>query len=293
MKILVTGGTGFIGSALLPALKERGHTILVLSRSAEPGKRESVHYARKLADFDERPDAVINLAGASLADRRWTDAYKRELLESRLGVTRSLGEYFQEMGHVPDIWLNASAVGYYGPRGPEALDETSETGTGFAAELCRQWEAAAAVAAGDARLCLMRFGVVLDAGGGAYPQMAQPFKFGVANWIGDGRQYLSWVHRHDVVAAILYMLENQAMAGPVNVTAPETVTSREFCSAMRKVHTTFVRLPMPGFVMRAMVGEMADELLITGQNVKPARLAQHGFSHAYPSIDEALQAIEN
>lgn len=292
MRVLVTGGTGFIGQALIPALQEKGHGVAVLTRRPSSGTAVNVEYVQAPDELAEPVDAVINLAGASLADKRWNAAYKQEMLESRVELTRRLGEYFGTLPTKPSIWLNASAIGYYGARGDEPLMEDADTGLGFAAELCRKWEDAAAVAAGDARLCLMRLGVVLDAGGGAYPQMAQPFKMGVANWIGDGRQWLSWIHRDDVVAAFCFALEHPTLHGPINVTAPTPVTSKGFCSAMRKVHRTFLALPMPGFVMRAMVGEMADELLLTGQKVLPASLCDADFAFTFAAIDDALVNIK-
>ncbi|MFK8041470.1 TIGR01777 family oxidoreductase [Congregibacter sp.] len=292
MRILVTGGTGFIGEALIPALLDKGHSVTVLSRQASPSTIAGVTYIQQLEEITESIDVVINLAGASLAGKRWNTAYKDEIISSRVALTRSLGEYFSAAEQRPSIWLNASAIGYYGPREDEELSEDSSSGHGFSAKLCRDWEASAVEAAGDARVCLLRLGVVLDEGGGAYAQMAQPFKMGVANWLGDGKQWLSWVHRDDVVSAFCFALENDQLDGPVNVTAPEPVSSRGFCFAMRKVHRTLVAIPMPGFVMRAMVGEMADELLLTGQRVLPAALMSVGFSFSCPSIDDALLQIE-
>ncbi|EED33045.1 conserved hypothetical protein TIGR01777 [gamma proteobacterium NOR5-3] len=292
MNILLTGGTGFIGEALIPALQERGHNVSVLTRQLAPKSRADVEYVQELQDLGPCIDAVINLAGASLADKRWNDAYKQKMVASRVELTRTLGEYFRRVESPPTVWLNASAIGYYGARDDQELDESASSGAGFAAELCRDWEAAATDAAGDARLCILRLGVVLDAGGGAYPQMAQPFRFGVANWIGDGRQWLSWVHREDVVSAFCFALDRADLSGPINVTAPEPVTSRDFCTAMRKVHRTLLAIPMPAFLMRAMVGEMADELLITGQRVQPAKLLAEGFEFTLPRLASALERIE-
>ncbi|MFT4769164.1 MAG: hypothetical protein ACI8RN_002304 [Glaciecola sp.] len=291
MNILVTGGTGFIGKALIPALQDRGHDISVLTRRCDH-PIAGVDYVQELAALNSNIDAVINLAGASLADKRWSTAYKQEIVASRVDLTRALGDYFHSADVQPSVWLNASAIGFYGPRTDEALAEGSSSGEGFAASLCRDWEAAATEAAGSARLCLMRLGVVLDVDGGAYPQMAQPFRMGVANWMGDGQQWLSWVHRQDAVSAFCFALESPKLTGPVNVTAPNPVTSRDFCHAMRQVHRTFLAIPMPGFVMRAMVGEMADELLLTGQRVLPAALAAAGFEFALPGLASALERIE-
>lgn len=292
MNILVTGGTGFIAEALIPALQQRGHDVIVLTRRSAPKQLPGVEYVQALSSSSSTIDAVINLAGASLAGKRWNAAYKQEMIASRVELTRALGEYFRSTAKPPSVWLNASAIGFYGPQKDEELIESAPVGEGFAASLCKDWELAATEAAGDARLCLMRLGVVLDAGGGAYPQMAQPFRMGVANWIGDGQQWLSWIHRDDVVAAFCFALDNADLSGPINVTAPQAVTSRQFCLAMRKVHRTLLAIPMPGFVMRAMVGEMADELLITGQRVVPGSLVNSGFEFYYPGLDSALEHIE-
>jgi uncharacterized protein (TIGR01777 family) len=292
MQILITGGTGFIGSALVPELVRAGHRVWALTRQ-ERSEVGAVIYVRDLESITGDIDGVINLAGASLAGRRWNDAYKAEIVSSRLEMTRSLGAYFSARDTPPAWWINASAIGFYGPRGDEVLGEDAPAGQGFSAQLCRDWEAAAREACPEAtRLCLLRLGVVLDRDGGAYPQMAAPFRMGVANWVGSGQQYLSWVHRNDVVGAILHIIAAPDLSGPVNVTAPAPATSREFCAAMKRQHRTFLTLPMPAPVMRTMVGEMADELLLTGQRVVPAALLESGFEFAFPNLEGALSAIE-
>jgi len=291
MHVLVTGGTGFIGQKLLPALGDAGHCVTVLTRRDRPDT--SVRYITQLENLGEPVDAVINLAGASLAGRRWNAAYKAEIVASRVDTTQALGRHFQGSPNPPTVWLNGSAIGYYGPQGDQALSETAPAGEGFAAELCREWESAAREACPEnCRLALLRLGVVLDRDGGAYAQMAPPFRLGIANWVGDGDQYLSWIHRQDVVSAILHLLQHEGVSGPVNLTAPAPVTSRQFCGAMKKVHRSWITAPMPAPVMRALVGEMADELLITGQRVLPSVLTEEGFAFAHPTIDDALNTIE-
>ena len=293
MNILVTGGTGFIGQRLLPALETAGHSVTLLSRQQTPcGGRYSA--VRSLDEIDSSTliDAIINLAGASMAGRRWTARYKRELVDSRLDTTRALVELCQRLDKPPAALLSASAIGYYGHHGDEKLDERGESVAGFAQGLCARWEAEAEqVLQLGVRTCLMRLGVVLDAGGGAFEQMAMPFRLGLGNWIGNGRQWLSWIHREDAVAAILHMLTDRTLSGPVNLTAPEPVTSREFCTAMQRQRRTLLALPMPAVIMRLMVGEMADELLINGQRVIPAALQRAGFEFRYADIDSALAAI--
>jgi uncharacterized protein (TIGR01777 family) len=292
MHSLITGGTGFIGTALVPALRSASWDVTILSRDSHDDS-DGVRYVTSLDALQEPVDAVINLAGASLAAKRWNDAYKRKLRDSRLDTTAALGAHFTARGESPAVWLNASAIGYYGPRGDEVVDEDTASGHGFAAELCRDWEQAARDAAPDGtRLCLLRLGVVMDAGGGAYPQMAAPFRMGIANWVGDGQQYLSWVHRADVVAAMLFLLQHGEARGAFNVTAPEPVTSRGLCEVMETKHRRILRMPMPAPVMRLMVGEMADELLINGQRVLPKALGALGFEFRYRDLRSALDEIE-
>ena len=228
MHYLVTGGTGFIGSALIPALLADGHSVTVLSRRAGSDQK-SLRFIASLDVIaaDTRIDAVVNLAGASLAGKRWTTAYKQEIFASRLATTERLLKLIARLETPPQVLLSASAIGYYGHHGDEPLSEEGAVVPGFSQDLCQRWEAAAMQASGlGVRVCLLRLGVVLDRDGGAMEEMARPFKFGVANWIGSGTQWLSWVHRRDVVAAIRFLQEHAELSGPFNITAPEPVTSR-------------------------------------------------------------------
>ena len=293
MDILITGGTGFIGSALKDSLLEQGHSLVILSRQAKPGIRNCryIEQLDELAD-DAAVDAIINLAGASLAGRRWTTSYKEEIVASRIGTTRALVQLCGRLQRPPKVLLSASAIGYYGPRDSNKLDEKEPPGTCFSSILCENWEAEASAAQGlGVRVCYLRFGVVLDREGGAMTEMARPFLFGLANWIGSGEQWLSWIHRTDAVAAIEWLLQHPDASGAFNVTAPEPVTSKGFCAAMKRKTRTFLTLPMPATAMRLLVGEMADELLITGQGVVPARLQEAGFTFRYATIDAALDDI--
>jgi uncharacterized protein (TIGR01777 family) len=293
MQILVTGGTGFIGSALVARLIAMGHQVTVLSRQPLTGE-DGLRYIGSLDDLgaDEQIDAVINLAGASLADHRWTSRYKQEILSSRLDTTRELVDLMGRLHTPPNVLLSASAIGFYGHHDDEALGEDGSVAPGFSQELCARWEAQARAAeALGVRVCLLRLGVVLDTGGGAFTQMARPFRMGVANWLGDGRQWLSWIHRDDVVAAMLFLLERETLAGPFNLTAPHPVTSRGFCDAMKERFRTFIAAPVPAAVLRLMVGEMAEELLLNGQRVLPVALQKAGFSFRYPHLEDALGAI--
>jgi uncharacterized protein (TIGR01777 family) len=293
MNILITGATGFIGQALLPVLVKQGHSVLLLSRQVKPfgGRYASVQSLDEFAS-DTGIDAVINLAGASMAGKRWDSRYKQELIDSRLSTTEGLIALFRRLERTPATLLSASAIGYYGHHGDEPLDEQGESVPGFAQSLCARWEAAAMQAeALGVRTCLMRLGVVLDAGGGAFEQMALPFKLGIGNWVGDGRQWLSWIHRADAVAAMAFLLETEDLSGPFNLTAPAAITGRGFCEAMTRHKRTLLSLPMPAPIMRVMIGEMAEELLINGQRVVPSALQTAGFQFRYDTIDEALGAI--
>ena len=293
MQILITGGTGFIGAALIPALLAGGHELIVLSRCAHTD-RSRCRYIQSLDEISAQTKfgAVINLAGASLAARRWSAVYKREIVASRLDTTAQLLALFKRLEHCPRTLLSGSAVGYYGHHGDDCLTESSPPEPGFAQALCSDWEALAVQAqALGVRVCLLRLGVVLDSGGGALSEMARSFSFGVASWLGSGRQWLSWIHRQDVVRALLFLLEHEELQGPFNITSPHPVTGRGLAAALQAHFRTFIRAGVPAPVMRLLVGEMAEELLLKGQRVLPERLQAAGFEFSYPGIESALAAI--
>jgi len=293
MRVLLTGGTGFIGAALTDALLASGSEVTTLSRSAQPD-RSRCRFIRSLDQIaaTEQLDAVINLAGASLAARRWSAAYKREIVASRMDTTRQVLDLLARLHHRPAVLLSASAIGYYGHHGDERLTESSATMPGFAQRLCSDWESLALQAQQfGVRVCLLRLGVVLDSGGGALAQMAQSFRFGVASWLGSGHQWLSWVHRQDVIRAIQFLLERDDLQGPVNITSPAPATGHDFAMALAAQFRTFIRAGVPAPVMRVLVGEMAEELLLNGQHVLPERLQTAGFTFAYPDLASALAAI--
>jgi uncharacterized protein (TIGR01777 family) len=293
MHILITGGTRFIGVTLCQQLLRDGHQLTLLTRQSL-ADTDGCRYVASLESIAVHAciDAVINLAGASLAGRRWTSAYKREILASRLDTTSALLHLFQRLKQKPRVLLSASAIGYYGHHGDEELDETGTVTPGFAQDLCQQWEQLA-LTAGDlgVRVCLLRLGVVLDSGGGAFSQMAQSFNFGVASWLGSGKQWLSWVHRADVISAMQFLLQREDLAGPFNITAPHPVTNRGFCDGMKRHKRTAISAPVPSALLRLLLGEMADELLLNGQRVVPAGLQQAGFSFAFSELDMTLEDI--
>jgi len=294
MHIFITGGTGFIGETLVPQLLAEGHKLTIYSRKAQRSLAPSLSYIRSLDELSGTPaiDVAINLAGESIAGRRWTAAYKQKLRASRIDLTRELADGLLANNHKPKQWINASAIGYYGDTASAEVTEKTSIGEGFSAELCRDWESAAQQAADrlSSKLTIVRLGVVLDRKGGAFPQMYLPFRFGIGNWPGHGHQYLSWVHRGDVVRALITLI-NSCDTGIFNLTAPEPVTYRTLASAINKFKPLFFSAGAPAFAMRCALGEMADELLLSGQRVIPEALINSGFAFDYPTIDLALAEI--
>jgi uncharacterized protein (TIGR01777 family) len=292
MNIVIAGGTGFLGSALVRWLRNDGHIITVLTRT--PRHADEVQWdpygspaswVHVLGDAD----AVINLAGASIA-KRWTAAHKREMRNSRIRSTRTLVETMKSVPRTPATLLNASAVGIYGARGDEPLTEESAPGAGFLASLGREWEMEALAVGPQTRVVLLRSGIALDNGGGALPQMALPFRFFVGGPIASGRQYFSWVHRDDWVAMVSWALMTTSVTGPLNVTAPNPVTNGELSRTLGRVLRRPALLPVPEIALRAVVGEMAGEL-VTGQRVFPAKAGSLGFAFRYPLLEAALREI--
>lgn len=285
-----------LGSALRQALAVRNSPILQLVRSepAAPGQlRWNPDASPAIASREplEGLTAAIHLSGANLGGHRWTSAYKRELAASRIDSTRALATALAGLRQPPEALLVASAIGYYGSRGEELLDEASAPGSGFLADLCRQWEAAARPAA-DAgiRVVHLRFGVILGPRTATMERLAPIFRLGLGGRLGSGRQWMSWISLADVLAAILFTLDSPALAGPVNLTAPTPVTNAEFTRALAHALHRWAILPAPAFALRLALGEMADEALLASARVYPSRLTAAGFRHAYPTIAEALAA---
>lgn len=295
MHVLVTGGTGFIGRALCAALLTRAHRVSVLTRDPAAARRllPGVEVIGALAELrDDRPDGIVNLAGQNLASGRWTAARKQAFVDSRVGGTRELIRWLHS-GRLPQVLVSGSAIGWYGARGDEALDEQAAAGSEaeFSVSLCRAWEAEAAAAqALGVRTCLLRTGIVLERDGGSLQQMLPPFRLGLGGPIGSGQQWMSWIHRADLVGMIVWLLETPAASGPYNGTAPQPVRNREFVQALGRALHRPARVPMPGLALRLLIGEMAD-IILSGQRVLPMRARAQGYTFRHPDLDSALAAI--
>jgi len=290
MQILITGGTGFIGQRLCQRLLDAGHQLTVLTRHPGKGPQAQVQYVGQLGDVGP-VQAVVNLAGEPLAEGRWTPARKQAFLASRIGTTEALLAWMRHLPIRPQVLVSGSAIGYYGPRDATPLDETASPGHDFAAMLCRNWEAEALKAEDlGVRTCLLRTGIVLDRDGGALARMLPPFRMGAGGPMGDGTQWMSWIHRDDLVGIILWMLADPELRGPCNGTAPAPVTNAQFARTLADALGRPAWVRIPAFALKLAFGEMAG-LLLTGQDVVPARALQEGYRFQYPTLDKALGAI--
>jgi len=290
----MTGASGFIGSTARRVLTAAGHLVIPLARKGGAGGEASWDPENGLLDVGvlRGCDAVVHLAGHSAASqRRWDETHKARIRDSRVNGTRLLAETMARMAQPPSVFVCASATGFYGHRGDEWLDESSSSGKGFLAEVCREWEAAAQPArAAGVRVVHLRIGVVLGAGGGALAQMLPWFRWGLGGRLGDGRQWWSWVTVEDTAKIILFALQHPELSGPVNTVSPEPVTNAEFTRILADVLHRPAFLPAPAFLLRALYGEMADELLLTSARVRPAALTKSGYQFAHPPLKAALQA---
>jgi uncharacterized protein (TIGR01777 family) len=296
MHMLVSGASGFIGSALVPTLTAGGHTVTRLVRSTPSPGRAEIPWnpaARSIGTPAlEGLDAVVHLAGDNIASGRWTAAKKVSIRNSRVQGTTVLCEALAQLAKPPKTLLCASAIGYYGDRGETILREESPPGTGFLAEVCQAWEAATAPAVQRGiRVVHLRFGIVLSPAGGALAKMLTPFRLGLGGVVGTGKQYMSWIALDDVLGAIHHALSTEALQGPVNVVAPQAVTNREFTTTLGKVLRRPTRLPLPAFAARLLFGEMADALLLASTRVAPVRLVAAGYTFHYPELEAALQHL--
>jgi uncharacterized protein (TIGR01777 family) len=296
MDVAITGSHGFVGSALVPALSRAGHRPVRLVRSQTVGADE-LGWDPDAGTIDaaglEGIGGFVHLAAAGIGDKRWTDARKRVILESRTKGTGLLARTLAGLTRPPSVLVSASATGYYGDRGDEQLDEGSSPGSGFVAGVCEQWEAATTPAA-DAgiRVARTRSGVILGKEGGMLPRMLLPFRLGLGGRIASGRPYISWVAIEDEVGVILHALANDSVVGPVNVTAPAPVTSAEFTKTLGRVLHRPTAIPTPLLPLKVRYGgELVQHLLLEGQRVLPKRLEETGYRFAHPTLAEALHAI--
>jgi uncharacterized protein len=300
MKILITGSTGLVGNALVKELRQSGDTVCRLVRpetmvDAIRGGGFDVNWNPQTGELGGAAvgaDAVVNLAGASIAHGRWTEARKKDLRKSRVNTTRALVEALAKIVVRPRVLVSASAIGYYGDRGEEVLKEESAPGSGFLSDVAREWEGEAEKAeALGIRVVRLRFGVILAKDGGALPQMARPFRLGVGGKIASGQQWMSWIGLTDAVGIIRVALENGAVRGPVNVVAPQPVRNVAFTAVLAEALHRPALFPAPAFALRVALGEMADALLLSSTRVVPAQLEKLGYKFVQPDLAGALKSF--
>ena len=300
MRLILTGGTGFVGTALREILTQKGHEVVILTRQAsrekQPGIRTRYVYwnppgggpwERELDGMD----GVINLAGEPLVGKRWTAEHKQKIEGSRAGSTRAIVEAIRGSKRKPLFLINASAVGYYGSHENEELTEENPAGKDYLAQTCQKWEMEALRAeAFDVRVVRLRIGIVLEKGGGALAKMLPPFQMGLGGPLGSGRQWMSWIHREDLTGLILWAIEKKEIRGAFNATAPAPVTMKEFSGTLgRALHRPAI-FPVPEFAVKLLLGEMS-EVLLKGQRVLPKRALSSGYSFRFPKLEQALQEI--
>jgi uncharacterized protein (TIGR01777 family) len=294
--ILITGGTGLIGRQLCTALLKEGHALTVLSRNPGSVPAKCGAGVQAMASLDEwqpdrRFDAVINLAGEPIVDARWTAQRKQALWDSRITLTENLVQRIAAAQHKPGVFLSGSAVGYYGNRGDAVLDEADGPGEDFPAQLCNAWEAAALVAeASGVRVCLLRTGLVLSRRDGLLGRMQLPFKMCLGARLGNGRQWMSWIHIDDYVAILLGLLHNEHASGPYNMTSPQPVSNREFTATLARVLHRPAPFIMPALFLKPIMGERAC-LLLEGQKVLPRKIESAGYRFAFAELADALKNL--
>lgn len=300
MKVLVTGSSGMVGSALVAALERDGVEVVRLVRGEQGGTTRTVGWDPQTERIDsaglEGADALVHLAGESIASGRpirpWTPAKKARIRDSRVLGTRLLARTLPALSRRPSVWVCASAIGYYGDRGDEWLEEGAQAGRGFLAEVCRDWEEATRPAA-DAgiRVVSLRIGVVLSRKGGALAKMLLPFRLGLGGRVGSGRQYMSWIALDELVEVIRFAIREEHCRGPINAVSPSAVTNLEFTRVLGKVLFRPTLFPMPALAVRTIFGEMGQELLLSSTRVRPARLAELGYSFRWPELEGALRRV--
>jgi len=305
-RLLMTGGSGFIGSYLVPVLLDQGYEITVLTRNQE---KTAKHFNNRVtvagydmehldpSDEQHGFDVVINLAGQGITNKRWSAEIKSQLRESRLQTTHKLVEYLQRSTNKPELFISGSAIGYYGLQrdhalNEQALDEQASADNSFASRLCSDWEYAAQPAeASGIRTCYLRTGIVLGNNGGALSKMLPAFKLGIGGPMGTGKQWMSWIHINDLVGIIITIINNTEINGVVNATAPNPVTNKVFSSTLGRVLKRPAFFPMQALVLKLLLGEMATELLLSGQRVVPKKMLDAGYKFQYTELENALRDL--
>jgi len=294
MNLLITGGTGFIGSALCSRLLKNKHNITLLSRYPEKIKPsfKAITEIEQLKD-DAIFDIVINLAGEPIANKRWNNRQKQRILSSRIATTQKLIEFLTKVENKPKLLINGSAIGYYGiSKTNNSIDETSVGDDSFSSQLCQQWEAVALQAeALGIRTCLLRTGIVLGKGGGALSKMLLPFKFGFGGRIGHGKQWMSWIHIDDLLGIIMYCIEHNNLSGAINGTSPYPVTNQVFTKVLGEVLKRPTIVPMPGVFVKLIMGQMGEELLLAGKKILPVKILDAGYIFQYEKLEDALKNV--
>lgn len=296
MKILVSGSHGLVGKALIHSLTTDGHEVLRLVRGARAFGAPEIEWHPNQGQLDaehlEGLDAVIHLAGESIASGRWTESKKRAIRESRVKGTSLLSEALTRLSRPPSVFLSASAIGYYGNRGDEVLTEESAPGNDFLSSVCVEWENSTKAAMEKGiRTVHARFGIILDTNGGALAQMLGPFRMGIGGRVGSGKQWMSWIALEDVVNGLRFLIADKPVHGPVNFVAPNPVTNDEFTKTLGRVLSRPTLIPVPAFGARLAFGELADALLLSSQRVEPSVLEDKGFLFSWPTLEPALRHV--
>ncbi|MFH1336384.1 MAG: TIGR01777 family oxidoreductase [Candidatus Zixiibacteriota bacterium] len=302
MRVIITGATGFIGKALVAELTKGNYEIVALTRNPKhKSTLNKISYiqwdaknSNSWTDYVDGAYAIVNLAGENISAGRWTQKRKQAILQSRLNAGKAIVEAVKQVNRKPKVIVQASAIGYYGSRGDEALDESSSPGTGYLPEVAQKWELSTQeVESLGVRHVIIRTGIVLGKDGGALPRLIQPFRFFVGGPLGSGKQWFSWIHLKDEIRAIHFLMENENLNGAFNLTAPSPLAMKDFCKILGQVMHRPCWLKVPGFMLRLIMGEMAEALLLTGQRVQPKRLLEAGYQFLYPEAEPALQQILN
>jgi len=290
VNILITGGSGLIGSSIIEHFVNNGHSIFSLQRNKDDKSATFWNFDRLNSNLHNGNfDAVIHLAGENIASGRWTRRKKERILKSRTEGTKELADYCSRLEHKPEVFISASAIGFYGNQGDTIVDETSPTGSNFVAEVCREWEQAALPAQhAGIRLVHPRIGMVLSGSGGTLSSMLPSFRLGIAGIVGDGRQWVSWVDIRDIVSMIHFIIEQTSITGPVNLVSPNPATNLEFTKTLGKVVNRPTVMKMPAFVARAVFGQMGEELVLSSTRVTPALLFNKGYQFISTELEKSL-----